>query len=70
MTTTTPAITLDARERPGPSIAFPIVLIGLGLVFLLANMGYISELSWTRVAQLWPASRVVHTPPQETPTVT
>src|SRR5687768_14825322 len=55
MTTTTPALTFEARERPGPSIAFPLVLIALGGVFLLANMGYVSGLSWNRAAQLWPA---------------
>lgn len=59
MTTTTPALTFEARERTGPSIAFPLVLIALGGVFLLANMGYISGLSWNRVAQLWPAILVL-----------
>src|SRR5688572_24779988 len=59
MTTTTPALTFEARERPGPSIAFPLVLIALGGVFLLANMGYVSGLSWNRVAQLWPAILVL-----------
>jgi len=59
MTTTTPALTFEARQRPGPSIAFPLVLIGLGGVFLLTNMGYITGLSWNRVAQLWPAILVL-----------
>jgi hypothetical protein len=59
MTASTPALTFEPRQRPGPSIAFPLVLIGLGGVFLLTNMGYITGLSWNRVAQLWPAILVL-----------
>jgi hypothetical protein len=59
MTATTPALAFEPRQRPGPSIAFPLVLIGLGGVFLLTNMGYITGLSWNRVAQLWPAILVL-----------
>ncbi len=50
---TTPAMTL-ASPRRTPSIAFPLVLITLGIVFLLANAGYMTGLSWRQVAQLWP----------------
>ena len=53
-TTSTPAVSFPARERSGPSIAFPLVLIALGAMFLLANLGYLSALTWNRVAQLWP----------------
>jgi hypothetical protein len=59
MTASTPALTFEPRQRPGPSIAFPLVLIGLGGVFLLTNMGYLTGLSWNRVAQLWPAILVL-----------
>ena len=34
-------------------------LIALGGVFLLTNMGYISGLSWNRIAQLWPVILVL-----------
>jgi hypothetical protein len=59
MSATTPALTFEPRQRPGPSIAFPLVLIGLGGVFLLTNMGYITGISWNRVAQLWPGILVL-----------
>ena len=50
---TTPAIALESPRRT-PSIAFPLVLIALGIVFLLANAGYLVGVSWRHVAQLWP----------------
>jgi len=50
---TTPAMTLESPRRT-PSIAFPLVLIALGIVFLLANAGFLTGLSWRHVAQLWP----------------
>jgi hypothetical protein len=59
VTATTPALTFETRQRPGPSIALPLVLIGLGGVFLLTNLGYISGLSWNRFAQLWPVILVI-----------
>jgi len=50
---TTPAMTFESPRRT-PSIAFPLVLIALGLMFLLANAGYLTSVSWRQVAQLWP----------------
>ncbi len=50
---TTPAMTLESPRRT-PSIAFPLVLISLGIVFLLANAGYMTGVSWRHVVQLWP----------------
>ena len=55
---TTPAMTFESPRRT-PSIAFPLVLIALGLVFLLANAGYLTGVSWRQVAQLWPLLLVV-----------
>lgn len=47
------------EERSGrrrPSFFGPIVLIGIGVLFLLVNLGLIPELSWNWLAllQLWP----------------
>ena len=50
---TTPAMTLESPRR-APSIAFPLVLITLGIVALLANAGYFTGITWRQVAQLWP----------------
>jgi hypothetical protein len=33
---------------------WPLLLIALGLVFLLSNLGFISGVSWLAVANLWP----------------
>ena len=55
---TTPAMTFESPRRT-PSFAFPLVLIALGLVFLLANAGYMTGVSWRQVAQLWPLLLVV-----------
>ncbi|HKY51038.1 MAG TPA: DUF5668 domain-containing protein [Candidatus Limnocylindria bacterium] len=55
---TTPSIALESPRRT-PSIAFPLVLISLGLVFLLANAGYLSGISWRDVLQLWPVLLVL-----------
>ena len=41
---TTPTLALPApTPARRPLIAFPLVLIALGLVFLLANAGYVGE---------------------------
>jgi hypothetical protein len=55
---TTPAMTLESPRR-APSIAFPLVLISLGIVFLLANAGYMTGVSWRHVVQLWPVLLVL-----------
>ncbi len=42
----------DRRYRPG--IAGPVLLIGLGVVFLLNNMGLLEWSVWDVVLRLWP----------------
>lgn len=42
----------DRRFRPG--IAGPILLIGLGVVFLLNNMGLLGWSVWDVILRLWP----------------
>lgn len=55
---TTPAMTLQSPRRT-PSLAFPLILISLGVVFMLANAGYLDRVTWMNVAQLWPVLLVV-----------
>lgn len=56
---TTPTMTLEPPRRT-PSAAFPLVLIALGIVALLANAGYLSNVTtWRQVAQLWPVLLVL-----------
>lgn len=50
---TTPTMAMPAPQRT-PSIAFPLVLISLGVAFLLVNMGYLARISWAELARLWP----------------
>ena len=52
--TTTPMLSLPAPSPRTPSIAFPLVLISLGIAFLLGNLGYMSGLHWNDVIRLWP----------------
>lgn len=56
---TAPTISLPLPERRGPSIAFPLVLISLGLLFLLANTGYLNGLRVDQVLRLWPVLLVL-----------
>lgn len=42
----------DRRYRPG--IAGPVLLIGLGVIFLLNNMGLLQWSVWDVVLRLWP----------------
>lgn len=52
---TTPALTFtEPRPRRTPSIAFPLILIALGIAFLLANLGAFRGLTWGEVFRLWP----------------
>lgn len=46
-------------RRNGPSLAWPLLLISLGIVFLLANAGYITGDVWLRLAQVWPVALVL-----------
>jgi hypothetical protein len=43
------------RPRPSPpSLFWPLVLIGAGVVLLLSNLGYLPWQSWNVLWQLWP----------------
>jgi hypothetical protein len=44
---------MERRERRG-SLVGPIILIGLGLVFLLNNLGMVSWDVWDTIARFWP----------------
>ncbi len=56
---TTPVLALPEPRRRAPSIAFPLVLIALGLAFLLANLGALRGVSWAEVFRLWPVLLVL-----------
>jgi hypothetical protein len=57
---TTPTLALPApTPARRPLIAFPLVLIGLGIVFLLANAGYVGEGALRRLVDLWPIALVL-----------
>lgn len=45
---------MDERRRFRGSIFFPVVLIVLGVVFLLNNIGVLTGNVWDTVLQLWP----------------
>ena len=42
------------RRRRPPSVFWPIIFIGAGVVLLLANLGYLPDLSWGVIWRLWP----------------
>jgi hypothetical protein len=42
------------ERRGGRSLFGPVFLIGLGVYFLLRNLGIVSELNWGVAFQLWP----------------
>lgn len=44
----------NRRQKSGRSLFGPIFLIGLGVYFLLRNMGIVSDLNWAVALQLWP----------------
>ena len=44
----------ENRTRKPGSVVWPIVLIGLGLVFLLNNLGVVSWNVWTILLRMWP----------------
>ena len=50
---TTPAVTMQPQQRM-PSIAFPLVLISIGVAFLLANLGYLTRINVGELFRLWP----------------
>ncbi len=41
------------RRRP-PSLFWPIIFIGAGVVLILVNLGYAPDLSWDVIWRLWP----------------
>ncbi|MBN1640430.1 MAG: hypothetical protein JXA09_04270 [Anaerolineae bacterium] len=43
-----------ARQRRMPSVFWPMVLIGAGVLLLLSNLGYVSWSSWNLLWRLWP----------------
>lgn len=44
----------NRRRRNGRSLFGPLFLIGLGVYFLLRNLGFVSDLNWGLALQLWP----------------
>lgn len=57
---TTPNLALPApTPARRPLIAFPLVLIALGVMFLLANAGYVGEGALRRLVDLWPIALVL-----------
>lgn len=42
-----------------PSLFWPIILIGIGVIFLLNNLGYIHGNPWTIIWQFWPVLLIV-----------
>jgi len=45
---------MSTRRRRGGSLVLPIVLITLGFLFLLDNLGALPDNAWNTVWQLWP----------------
>jgi hypothetical protein len=41
-------------RRPLPSLFWPLVLIGAGVILLLSNLGYLPYQSWNVLWRLWP----------------
>lgn len=48
----------DRQHKNGRSLFGPIFLIGLGVYFLLRNMGIVSGLNWSVAFQLWPLALI------------
>lgn len=51
---TTPTLTIPQQPRRQFSVAFPLVLISLGVAFLLVNLGVLHGITWAQVFRLWP----------------
>jgi hypothetical protein len=57
---TTQPMTLPARPTASrPATGFPLLLIGLGILFLLTNAGLVDSRAWTRLVGLWPLALVL-----------
>lgn len=58
MTAPTYALPAPAPARR-PLIAFPLVLIAIGVMFLLSNAGYVGDTALRRLVDLWPIALVL-----------
>ena len=45
---------IDKRDTRRGGLIGPVILIGLGSVFLLINLGVLSWSVWTVIFRLWP----------------
>ena len=54
MTTTTATPTPEPRRQRRRGLFWPLVLIGVGLIFLLGNYGFIQPVSFLSLLALWP----------------
>jgi hypothetical protein len=48
-----------STPRRGPDLFWPIILIGAGVILLLANLGVITGNPWPIIANLWPVILIV-----------
>ena len=48
-----------STPRRGPDLFWPIILIGVGVIFLLANLGVIPSNPWPAIWNLWPVILIV-----------
>lgn len=48
-----------STPRRGPDLFWPIILIGAGVIFLLANLGVIPSNPWPVIWNLWPVILIV-----------
>src|SRR5438105_848230 len=46
-------------RRRGAGVVLPVLLIGLGVIFLLQNLGVLNREAWRSLFQLWPLLLVV-----------
>src|SRR5512139_225381 len=46
-------VRMDSRERHG-GVVGPVILISLGVIFLLNNLGWLDWSVWSTVLRLWP----------------
>lgn len=57
---TTQPMTLPAPAAASrPATGFPLLMIGLGILFLLTNTGQVDSGAWTRLVGLWPLALVL-----------
>jgi hypothetical protein len=48
------ASSVPRAPQPRPSFVWPIILIGIGVLFLLSNLGVLNENIWVPLLRLWP----------------